>query len=80
MANTHPIIDLYEVSKDLEKQADQITIIGKTILCEVSEAVPYRLDLIESIDALTAANDDCISNIDQIRKDLKAVGLSSDFE
>jgi len=80
MTNTHPIIDLYEVSKELEKQADQITIINKTILCEVSEAVPYRLDLTESIDALTAANDDCISNIDQIRKDLKTVGLSNDFE
>ena len=80
MTNTHPIIDLYEVSKELEKQADQITIINKTILCDVSEAVPYRLDLIESIDALTAANDDCISNIDQIRKDLKTVGLAIDFE
>ena len=80
MTNTHLNIDLYEVSKELEKQADQITIINKTILCEVSEAVPYRPDLIESIDALTTANDDCILYIDQIRKDLKTVGLSNDFE
>jgi hypothetical protein len=73
MTNTNPIIDLYEVSKELEKQADQIKIISNTICTEVIEAVPYRLDLIEAVSDLTAENDNCISNIEQIRNDLKTV-------
>lgn len=73
-------IDLYEISKELEKQMDQITVTNNTICTEVIEAVPYRLDLIEAVSDLTAENDNCISNIEQIRNDLKTVGLANDFE
>ena len=79
MSELNLFIDLYELSKELEKQLDQMTIIHNTISCEVSDAVPYRLDLIEAISDLTAANDNCISNIDQIRQDLKAVGLANEL-
>jgi hypothetical protein len=79
MADINLFIDLYELSKELEKQLDQITIINNTISSEVSDAVPYRLDLIETISDLTAANDNCISNIDQIRQDLKTVGLANEL-
>lgn len=73
-------IDLYEISKELEKQMDQITVINNTICTLVIEAVPYRLDVIEAVSDLTAENDNCISNIEQIRNDLKTVGLANDFE
>lgn len=73
-------IDLYEISKELEKQMDQITVINNTICTLVIEAVPYRLDVIEAVSDLTAENDNYISNIEQITKDLKTVGLSNDFE
>jgi hypothetical protein len=79
MTDLNLFIDLYELSKELEKQLDQITIINNTISSEVSDAVPYRLDLIETISDLTAANDNCISNIDQIRQDLKTVGLANEL-
>jgi hypothetical protein len=79
MTDINLFIDLYELSKELEKQLDQITIINNTISSEVSDAVPYRLDLIETISDLTAANDNCISNIDQIRQDLKTVGLANEL-
>jgi hypothetical protein len=80
MTNLNLIIDFYEISKELEKQIDQIKFISNTICTEVIEAVPYRLDLIEAVSDLTAENDNCISNIEQIRNDLKTVGLANDFE
>ena len=80
MTNSNLISDFYEISKELEKQINQITVINKTICCEVSEAVPYQMDLIESISDLIAANDNCIASIDRIRKDLYFIGLSSDIK
>ena len=80
MPQSNLTIDLYEISKELEKKMDQITVINNTICTEVIEAVPYRLDLIEAVSDLTAENDNYISNIEQIRNDLKTVGLANDFE
>ena len=80
MTNSNLITDFYEISKELEKQINQIAAINKTIQSEVNEAVPYQKRLTENIGDLIAANDNCIANIDQIRKTLKTIGLANDIK
>ena len=80
MTNSNLITDFYEISKELEKQINQIAAINKTIQSEVNEAVPYQKRLTENIGDLIASNDNCIASIDQIRKALKTIGLANDIK